>query len=200
MFNLNLQLLLIKHLQAYNDGFFRSFAGSSSPGLAMSQLNGDTPALIVVPRSFAPTEQSNLVGLKQRVTWTFDIVVALDASRDPSRAGASGALTVEDVFWKLYGMLAGWVPPISNTNPKSVYLGTGFTPGEVVALETNGAKSYWTFPYSVTSTIGDQGSWKTNQIYQAQPGVVSEIGNTIVEVVSNGTVFSNVTLNSSNIN
>ena len=140
---------IIEALRARCPGFSNRIAGAAQFKLLPESAALAVPCAFVVPLDDNPTDSQSQNSVRQGLTDSFAVIVALDNTGD--ERGQAAATSVHSTRATLWSALLGWSPAID-------YDGIIYEGGTLLQLDR--ARCWYQFEFSALMEIGPEDGWQ----------------------------------------
>lgn len=147
--------VVIEHLRQHCPLFGGRVAGAARFKHLDENTSLESPAAFVIPMDDEPGERMSLNDVRQPVTESFAVVVALDNT--PDERGQNAANAAHDaVRGQLWAALLGWQPDGKAEN--SLYRGIEYQGGSLLVLDR--ARLWYQFDFGAYREISPDDGWQ----------------------------------------
>lgn len=144
---------IIEALRTRCPGFSNRIAGAAQFKLLPESAALAVPCAFVVPLDDNPTDSQSQNSVRQGLTDSFAVVVALDNAADERGQGA--AASVHSTRAALWGALLGW-------SPATGYDGITYEGGSILQLDR--ARCWYQFEFGALMEIGPEDGWQEDEL------------------------------------
>ncbi len=150
---------VIAHLKTYCP----SFAGRVAGAARFKRLDETTtltvPHAFVIPTDDQPGERKSLNDVRQGLTESFAVIVAI--SNTPDERGQAAINTAhDDIRAELWQALLGWQP--DNLGHDSIYAGIEYQGGNLLDLDRS--RLWYQFDFGAYREIGPEDGWQAIEL------------------------------------
>lgn len=150
--NLN---LVISQLRTYCPSFSGRVAGSARFKCLPEDANLTVPSAYVIPLDDNPGEQMSLNDVRQQLTESFAVIVAL--SNTPDERGQAAVNSAHDTIRaEIWKALLGWQPD------KVIYDGIQYQGGNLLDLDRS--RLWYQFDFGAQMQIGPEDGWQAIEL------------------------------------